>query len=351
MHAARGPADPDRRHARLPPRRHGAVLRPAAGRAPRRQGRRRARADRRPLHDGPLRRRDRLRVHQPRHVIPVHYDTFPPIETDAQAFKTDVENQTSARSRARARRDAYRVTHAIVLIEAERAAMPTLGGQLADVEGVAEAYSVTGEWDFVAILRVRNPEELAPSSPAGSPRSTGSSARTRWSRSRCSRSTTWRRCSRSAISGAGAARGRPGGVRGEDRAVRAAAEGGAVAGGRRGRRGADPPARGDHRRQARDQAGERAGRRVPRHPPHRPQRVGPRPRSSRCAAAPRRRRASRSARARARPARPRRGAARALPDRSPRPAKVRATLGGGGSGSGWRRPQQWGRENRGLRGT
>jgi DNA-binding Lrp family transcriptional regulator len=53
------------------------------------------------------------------------------------------------------------VTHAIVLIEAERSAMNTLGGALADVEGVAEAYSVTGEWDFVAILRVRNPEAVA----------------------------------------------------------------------------------------------------------------------------------------------------------------------------------------------
>ncbi len=29
-------------------------------------------------------------------VIPVHYDTFPPIETDAEAFKADVESQTSA---------------------------------------------------------------------------------------------------------------------------------------------------------------------------------------------------------------------------------------------------------------
>jgi DNA-binding Lrp family transcriptional regulator len=54
------------------------------------------------------------------------------------------------------------VTHAIVLIEAERTAMPSLGGQLADLEGVAEAYSVTGEWDFVAIIRVREQEELAP---------------------------------------------------------------------------------------------------------------------------------------------------------------------------------------------
>ena len=53
------------------------------------------------------------------------------------------------------------MTHAIVLIEAERTAIRTLGGALADVEGVAEAYSVTGEWDFVAILRVRDPEQVA----------------------------------------------------------------------------------------------------------------------------------------------------------------------------------------------
>jgi len=32
----------------------------------------------------------------PATVIPVHYDTFPPIETDAEAFKSDVESQTSA---------------------------------------------------------------------------------------------------------------------------------------------------------------------------------------------------------------------------------------------------------------
>ncbi|HWK29332.1 MAG TPA: Lrp/AsnC ligand binding domain-containing protein [Solirubrobacter sp.] len=53
------------------------------------------------------------------------------------------------------------MTHAVVLIEAERTAIHELGGKLADVEGVAEAYSVTGEWDFVAILRVRSPEEVA----------------------------------------------------------------------------------------------------------------------------------------------------------------------------------------------
>ena len=53
------------------------------------------------------------------------------------------------------------MTHAIVLIEAERSAMEQLGGALADVEGVAEAYSVTGEWDFVAMLRVGEHDELA----------------------------------------------------------------------------------------------------------------------------------------------------------------------------------------------
>ncbi len=53
------------------------------------------------------------------------------------------------------------MTHAVVLIEAERDALSTLGGDLADIEGVAEAYSVTGEWDFVAIVRVPNHEQLA----------------------------------------------------------------------------------------------------------------------------------------------------------------------------------------------
>jgi DNA-binding Lrp family transcriptional regulator len=52
------------------------------------------------------------------------------------------------------------MTHAVVLIKSTREGLSTLGGQLADVEGVAEAYSVTGEWDFVAILRVRDQQEV-----------------------------------------------------------------------------------------------------------------------------------------------------------------------------------------------
>jgi DNA-binding Lrp family transcriptional regulator len=53
------------------------------------------------------------------------------------------------------------MTHAVVLIEAERDAFSELGSALADIEGVAEAYSVTGEWDFVAIVRVPDHEQLA----------------------------------------------------------------------------------------------------------------------------------------------------------------------------------------------
>jgi DNA-binding Lrp family transcriptional regulator len=53
------------------------------------------------------------------------------------------------------------MTHAIVLIEAERDAFSSLGGALADIDGVAEVYSVTGEWDFVAIVRVAEHEQLA----------------------------------------------------------------------------------------------------------------------------------------------------------------------------------------------
>ena len=53
------------------------------------------------------------------------------------------------------------MTHAVVLIEADRDALSTLGETLAAIDGVAEAYSVTGEWDFVAVLRLREHDQLA----------------------------------------------------------------------------------------------------------------------------------------------------------------------------------------------
>lgn len=53
------------------------------------------------------------------------------------------------------------MTHAIVLIEAEPTALPSLGDALADLDGVAEAYSVTGDWDFVAVVRVPDVDGVA----------------------------------------------------------------------------------------------------------------------------------------------------------------------------------------------
>jgi DNA-binding Lrp family transcriptional regulator len=50
---------------------------------------------------------------------------------------------------------------AFTLVRASREGLAGLGPQLADVEGVAEVYTVTGDWDFVVIIRVRQHEDLA----------------------------------------------------------------------------------------------------------------------------------------------------------------------------------------------
>jgi DNA-binding Lrp family transcriptional regulator len=53
------------------------------------------------------------------------------------------------------------VLTAVILVKSTREALMHLGPQLADVDGVSEVYTVTGEWDFVAIVRVREHDELA----------------------------------------------------------------------------------------------------------------------------------------------------------------------------------------------
>ena len=50
---------------------------------------------------------------------------------------------------------------AFILIKASREGLNSLGPHLADIEGMAEVYTVTGEWDFIAIARVREHDELA----------------------------------------------------------------------------------------------------------------------------------------------------------------------------------------------
>jgi DNA-binding Lrp family transcriptional regulator len=50
---------------------------------------------------------------------------------------------------------------AIVLINAEVDRIPEVAAAIADLDGVSEVYSVTGDVDLIAIVRVRHHEELA----------------------------------------------------------------------------------------------------------------------------------------------------------------------------------------------
>ena len=50
---------------------------------------------------------------------------------------------------------------AILLVEADRNALSTLGQKIASIEAVSEVYSVTGQWDFVAMVRVPRHEQLS----------------------------------------------------------------------------------------------------------------------------------------------------------------------------------------------
>jgi DNA-binding Lrp family transcriptional regulator len=50
---------------------------------------------------------------------------------------------------------------AVVLIKAETARVPELAGQLAELDGVSEVFSVAGQYDLVALVRVRENEDLA----------------------------------------------------------------------------------------------------------------------------------------------------------------------------------------------
>jgi DNA-binding Lrp family transcriptional regulator len=50
---------------------------------------------------------------------------------------------------------------AIVLIQAERDMVPETAEALLDVPGVTEVYSVAGQWDLVAMVRVSEMEKLA----------------------------------------------------------------------------------------------------------------------------------------------------------------------------------------------
>lgn len=54
---------------------------------------------------------------------------------------------------------------AIVLVRADVARIPEVAEQLAALPDVSEVYSVTGEFDLVAMVRVRNHDDLAEAIP------------------------------------------------------------------------------------------------------------------------------------------------------------------------------------------
>ena len=49
----------------------------------------------------------------------------------------------------------------IVLIKVDPAAITKVAMRLAGIDGVSEVYSVSGEWDLVAIVKVNEFEEIA----------------------------------------------------------------------------------------------------------------------------------------------------------------------------------------------
>ena len=61
-------------------------------------------------------------------------------------------------------RGARRVSHvitAIVFIQAAVDRIPEIAEEIAQIDGVSEVYSVTGEIDLIALVRVRTHEEIA----------------------------------------------------------------------------------------------------------------------------------------------------------------------------------------------
>ena len=57
--------------------------------------------------------------------------------------------------------------HAVVLIQCEIDEIPEAAQAIAGIDGVSEVYSVAGEFDLVAVVRVPNHEDLATVIPGG----------------------------------------------------------------------------------------------------------------------------------------------------------------------------------------
>lgn len=50
---------------------------------------------------------------------------------------------------------------AFVLIQTDAARIPETAQEISEIEGISEVYSVTGDWDLIAMARVKRHEDLA----------------------------------------------------------------------------------------------------------------------------------------------------------------------------------------------
>ena len=50
---------------------------------------------------------------------------------------------------------------AFVMIQAERRRMQDVARRMAEIPGVEEVYSITGDWDIIAVLRLKEYHDLA----------------------------------------------------------------------------------------------------------------------------------------------------------------------------------------------
>jgi DNA-binding Lrp family transcriptional regulator len=59
------------------------------------------------------------------------------------------------------------MVHSVVLIQCEIDSIPEAAQAIAEIDGVSEVYSVAGEFDLVAIVRVSEHDDLARVIPGG----------------------------------------------------------------------------------------------------------------------------------------------------------------------------------------
>lgn len=50
---------------------------------------------------------------------------------------------------------------AIVLVKTTADRIPEVAAQISEIPGITEVFSVTGDWDLIAMVRVREHEQLA----------------------------------------------------------------------------------------------------------------------------------------------------------------------------------------------